>query len=87
MCDIARAPPPPTARPSPARARHPPPPRRRPFARRFASMALSRRPPALYLDGRLSRASYLSGAFTPRVVLDALAAYVFGCWKLHAPRS
>lgn len=45
-------------------------------------MALGRRPPALYLDGRWSLTTYITGLFLPRSLVDIFATIFFGCWKL-----
>ncbi|KAI8476682.1 MAG: hypothetical protein J3K34DRAFT_463670 [Monoraphidium minutum] len=52
------------------------------FARRFVSMALSRWPPALDLDGRRSLTSYWTGTFLPSLLADTFSYFFMGPWKL-----
>jgi hypothetical protein len=45
-------------------------------------MALSRRPPALYLDGRWAWTSLLAGLYVPGFLLTLFSYFFFGLWKL-----
>jgi hypothetical protein len=52
------------------------------FAGRFVRMAVSPRPPALYLDGRWWLVAYVNGRLAPRWLVDLAAHFYFGCHKL-----
>ncbi|GBF98305.1 hypothetical protein Rsub_10968 [Raphidocelis subcapitata] len=54
------------------------------FARRFARMALSPRPPALYLDGCRAWPVYLAGTWLPTWLHDAVIARASGLRRLAA---
>ena len=54
----------------------------RSFARRFVRMAVSRRPPAFYHDGRWAYASMIAGLYVPTLLVDIFSFFFFGVFKL-----
>ena len=45
-------------------------------------MAVSRRPPAFYHDGRWAYASMIAGLYVPTLLVDIFSFFFFGVFKL-----